>query len=98
MDRKIVGERPQSIDSARVLHAQHAPLPSRSRGTVHAVSARNPCCQIGKPDQIDRLIATYAALGLVGRVELLRAVRRVAIGVVEPARCRPGFLNDPRAR
>src|ERR1039457_7103920 len=42
--------------------------------------------EIGKPDQIDRLIATFAALGLVGSVELLRAVRRCEINLVEPAR------------
>lgn len=42
--------------------------------------------QIGAPDQIDRLIALCADVDLVGRVELLRAVRRGEIGIVEPAR------------
>jgi hypothetical protein len=41
---------------------------------------------IGKPDQIDRLIALCADLGLVGRTQLLRAVRRGEIGIIEPAR------------
>jgi hypothetical protein len=41
---------------------------------------------IGKPDQIDRLIALCHDLGLVGRQQLLRAVRRGEIGIVEPAR------------
>ncbi len=31
--------------------------------------------QIGAPDEIDRLIGLCAGLNLVGRVELLRAVR-----------------------
>jgi hypothetical protein len=42
--------------------------------------------QIGKPDQLDRLISLCAGLDLVGRVELLRAERRDEIGIVEPAR------------
>lgn len=42
--------------------------------------------QIGQPDRIDRLISLCADLGLVGRVELLRAVRRGEIGTVEPRR------------
>jgi hypothetical protein len=42
--------------------------------------------QIGKPDEIDRLIATYANFGMIGRVELLRAVRRGEINIAEPAR------------
>jgi hypothetical protein len=41
---------------------------------------------IGKADQIDRLIALCADLGLVGRAQLLRAVRRGEIATVEPAR------------
>jgi hypothetical protein len=47
---------------------------------------RNGCDQIGKPDQIDRLIAACASLGLVGRVELLRSVRAGKIALVEPDR------------
>jgi len=39
-----------------------------------------------KPDQIDRLIALCHDLGLVGRQQLLRAVRRGQIGIIEPAR------------
>jgi hypothetical protein len=42
--------------------------------------------QIGTPDQIDRLIAHASALGLRGRVELLRAVRDGAINLVEIGR------------
>jgi len=42
--------------------------------------------RIGKPDQIDRLIAMCAGLDLIGRAELLRAVRRGEIGIVETAR------------
>jgi hypothetical protein len=42
--------------------------------------------QIGKPEQLDRLIAHAAALELVGRVELLRAVRRGEINLVEVSR------------
>src|ERR1700733_13015597 len=40
-------------------------------------------CQIGKPEQIDRLIAHAATMNLVGRVELLRAVRDGSINLVE---------------
>src|SRR4051812_42174861 len=43
-------------------------------------------CKIGKADQIDRLIAHCAALGLSGRVELLRAVRTREIALIESAR------------
>jgi hypothetical protein len=39
--------------------------------------------QIGKPEQIDRLIAHAATMNLPGRVELLRAVRAGAINLVE---------------
>lgn len=42
--------------------------------------------QIGAPDEIDRLIGLCAGLNLVGRVELLRAVRRHEINLAEPAR------------
>lgn len=42
----------------------------------------------GKPDQTDRLIAAYASLNMVGRVELVRAVRAGTINVVEPTRDR----------
>ena len=44
--------------------------------------------EIGKPDQIDRLIAAYACLDMVGRVELMRAVRAGTIDTVEPTRDR----------
>ena len=55
--------------------------------------------EIGKPDQIDRLIALCADLGFVGRVELLRAVRRGEIAlssctVMRP--CRDGFSGTRR--
>ena len=40
-------------------------------------------CQIGRPDQIDRLIAVAATLNLPGRVALLRAVRRGEINLIE---------------
>lgn len=42
--------------------------------------------QIGAPDQIDRLIVHASALGLPGRVELLRAVRGGAINLLEIGR------------
>jgi hypothetical protein len=42
--------------------------------------------QIGATDQIDRLIIHAAALNLPGRVELLRAVQRGDINLVEPCR------------
>jgi hypothetical protein len=45
-----------------------------------------PVFNIGKPAEIDRLIAACATYGLVGRVELLRAVRRGEIALVEPVR------------
>jgi hypothetical protein len=38
---------------------------------------------IGKPDQIDRLIAAAASMNLPGRVELLRAVRIGSINLVD---------------
>ena len=47
-----------------------------------------PVFQIGNPDAIDRLISVCADLGLVGRVELLRAVRRGEISLAEPPRDR----------
>lgn len=40
-------------------------------------------CQIGKPEQIDRLIAAAASMNLPGRVELLRAVRSGSINLME---------------
>jgi hypothetical protein len=42
--------------------------------------------QIGKPDQIDRLIAAAASMNLPGRVELLRAVRDGSINFIEIGR------------
>ena len=45
-----------------------------------------PVFQIGKPAEIDRLIAAYSDFGLIGRVELMRAVRGGLIGVIEPPR------------
>jgi hypothetical protein len=44
--------------------------------------------QFGSADQMDRLIAAYAQFGMVGRVELIRAVRRGEINLVEPTRDR----------
>ncbi len=45
-----------------------------------------PVFQIGKPAEIDRLIAVYSDFGLIGRIELMRAVRGGLIGVIEPPR------------
>ena len=38
MDRKIVGEQPQSIDPARVLQAPPAPQPSQARDAVAVIA------------------------------------------------------------
>jgi hypothetical protein len=45
--------------------------------------------QIGKPDELNRLTAVAASLGLIGRVELLRAVRDGRINIAEPHRDTP---------
>jgi hypothetical protein len=39
--------------------------------------------QISKGDDIDRIIAAAAGFGLVGRVELLRSVRRCELNLIE---------------
>ena len=49
--------------------------------------------QIGKPEQLDRLIAHAAALELVGRVELFRAVRDGAINLIEVGREAPAPMR-----
>jgi hypothetical protein len=49
--------------------------------------------QIGKPEQLDRLIAHTAALELVGRVELFRAVRDGTINLIEVGREAPAPLR-----
>jgi hypothetical protein len=49
--------------------------------------------RIGKPEQLDRLIAHAAALELVGRVELLRAVRDGSINLIEVSREAPAPIR-----
>jgi hypothetical protein len=49
--------------------------------------------QIGKPEQLDRLIAHAAAMNLTGRVELLRAVRGGEINLIEVGRDAPAPMR-----
>jgi hypothetical protein len=83
------------IVAGRVRHRKHSRR-ALSKGTnAHvtrdnrtgrggdAVSCDPNFHEIGKPDQIDRLIAQCSTLGLPGGVELLRAVRDGAINLVE---------------
>ena len=54
-----------------------------------------PYGQITKGDDVDRLISAASAMELTGRVELLRAVRRGEITLVEVRP--PGHAAKPRA-